>query len=211
MFEYSFSNFHQILTGTRILNFKIIQILSVGCRLFKILRSQFSRKTKIILFIFVRGINLYLSNILCLINSSFFFFFFSFEEYASSVEVHSYILASMVDRDNNVRQDLGALYIYHLWTNVHENSSRIQHPSGTRLKRFFKYFLFINYIDDEDNLLLLLFQNGVLSGLPFICSYFSSVAFCYIADVLITRQILSLTNVRKVFTASCTYSLESTF
>lgn len=76
MFEYSFSNSHQILTGTRILNFKIIQILSVGCRLFKILRSQFSRKTKIILFIFVRGINLYLSNILCLINS--FFFFFSF-------------------------------------------------------------------------------------------------------------------------------------
>ncbi|XP_068973711.1 sialin isoform X1 [Bombus flavifrons] len=44
--------------------------------------------------------------------------------------------------------------------------------------------------------------NGVLSGLPFICSYFSSVAFCYIADVLMTRQILSLTNVRKVFTAS---------
>ncbi|CAK9830210.1 Vesicular glutamate transporter 2 [Anthophora retusa] len=44
--------------------------------------------------------------------------------------------------------------------------------------------------------------NGVLSGLPFICSYFSSVAFCYIADVLVTRQIMSLTNVRKVFTAS---------
>lgn len=44
--------------------------------------------------------------------------------------------------------------------------------------------------------------NGVLSGLPFICSYFSSVAFCYVADVLVTRQILSLTNVRKVFTAS---------
>ncbi|XP_012136621.1 sialin isoform X2 [Megachile rotundata] len=43
--------------------------------------------------------------------------------------------------------------------------------------------------------------NGVLSGLPFICSYFSSVAFCYVADVLVTRQILSLTNVRKVFTA----------
>lgn len=74
-----------------------------------------------------------------------------------------------------------------------------------------EHFLFINYIYDEDNLLLLLFQNGVLSGLPFICSYFSSVAFCYIADVLITRQILSLTNVRKVFTVSCTYSLESSF
>lgn len=179
----------------------------------KILRSQFLSRTKIylsiILFIFARGINLY-RYILCLINS--FFFFFSFEEYASSMEVHSYILASMVDRNNHVRQDLGALYIHHLWTNVHENSSRIQHPSGTRLKRSFKHFLFINYIDNEDNLLLLLlFQNGVLSGLPFICSYFSSVAFCYIADVLITRQILSLTNVRKVFTASCTYSLESSF
>ncbi|XP_031842266.1 sialin isoform X1 [Nomia melanderi] len=44
--------------------------------------------------------------------------------------------------------------------------------------------------------------NGVLSGLPFICSYFSSVAFCYVADVLVTRQILSLTNVRKLFTAA---------
>ncbi|XP_076287777.1 sialin [Lasioglossum baleicum] len=44
--------------------------------------------------------------------------------------------------------------------------------------------------------------NGVLSGLPFICSYFSSVLFCYIADVLVTRKIMSLTNVRKIFTAA---------
>lgn len=43
--------------------------------------------------------------------------------------------------------------------------------------------------------------NGVLSGAPFICSYLSSVLFCYVADVLVTRQILSLTNVRKIFTA----------
>lgn len=43
--------------------------------------------------------------------------------------------------------------------------------------------------------------NGVLSGLPFICSYLSSVVFCYVADILVNRQILSLTNVRKVFTA----------
>ncbi|XP_015589665.1 sialin [Cephus cinctus] len=43
--------------------------------------------------------------------------------------------------------------------------------------------------------------NGVLSGAPFICSYLSSVVFCYVADVLVTRQILSLTNVRKIFTA----------
>ncbi|XP_012276355.1 sialin [Orussus abietinus] len=43
--------------------------------------------------------------------------------------------------------------------------------------------------------------NGLLSGAPFICSYLSSVVFCYVADVLVTRQILSLTNVRKIFTA----------
>ncbi|KAF2897077.1 hypothetical protein ILUMI_09104 [Ignelater luminosus] len=44
-------------------------------------------------------------------------------------------------------------------------------------------------------------KNGVLSGSPFICSYLASVAFCYIADKLVTRNILSLTNVRKIFTA----------
>lgn len=43
--------------------------------------------------------------------------------------------------------------------------------------------------------------NGWLSGLPFICSYISSVIFCYIADIIVTRNILSLTNVRKLFTA----------
>ncbi|XP_014213178.1 sialin [Copidosoma floridanum] len=43
--------------------------------------------------------------------------------------------------------------------------------------------------------------NGVLSGAPFICSYFGSVVFCYIADLLVTKQLLSLTNVRKIFTA----------
>ncbi|GLV37066.1 Major Facilitator Superfamily Transporter 17 [Carabus blaptoides fortunei] len=44
-------------------------------------------------------------------------------------------------------------------------------------------------------------ENGVLSGAPFICSYLSSVVFCYMADKLVTRGILSLTNVRKIFTA----------
>ncbi|XP_034938553.1 sialin [Chelonus insularis] len=43
--------------------------------------------------------------------------------------------------------------------------------------------------------------NGLLSGAPFICSYLSSVVFCYVADVLVTRQIMTLTNVRKLFTA----------
>ncbi|KAI4454412.1 solute carrier family 17 [Holotrichia oblita] len=43
--------------------------------------------------------------------------------------------------------------------------------------------------------------NGVLSGAPFICSYLASVLFCYIADKLVTKNIMSLTNVRKLFTA----------
>ncbi|OXU18224.1 hypothetical protein TSAR_015894 [Trichomalopsis sarcophagae] len=43
--------------------------------------------------------------------------------------------------------------------------------------------------------------NGILSGAPFICSYFSSVVFCWVADLLVRKQILSLTNVRKIFTA----------
>lgn len=44
-------------------------------------------------------------------------------------------------------------------------------------------------------------KNGVLSGAPFLCSYVSSVFFCYIADVLVTKKCLTLTNVRKIFTA----------
>lgn len=43
--------------------------------------------------------------------------------------------------------------------------------------------------------------NGVLSGTPFLCSYLSSVVFCYIADYLVKRDRMTLTNVRKVFTA----------
>ena len=45
-------------------------------------------------------------------------------------------------------------------------------------------------------------KNGVLSGLPFLCSYLSSVVFCYIADWLVKHRILTLTNVRKLMTAS---------
>ncbi|KAF5282674.1 hypothetical protein FQA39_LY17534 [Lamprigera yunnana] len=44
-------------------------------------------------------------------------------------------------------------------------------------------------------------KNGLLSGAPFVCSYIASVLFCYIADKLVCHQILSLTNVRKLFTA----------
>lgn len=45
-------------------------------------------------------------------------------------------------------------------------------------------------------------SNGLLSGLPFLCSYISSVFFCYAADKLVCNQIISLTNVRKIFTAA---------
>lgn len=44
-------------------------------------------------------------------------------------------------------------------------------------------------------------QNGLLSGTPFLCSYFSSVLFCYVADLFVKRKVMSLTNVRKLFTA----------
>ncbi|XP_018361366.1 PREDICTED: sialin-like isoform X3 [Trachymyrmex cornetzi] len=43
--------------------------------------------------------------------------------------------------------------------------------------------------------------NGILSGAPFICSYLSSVVFCYVADLLVTRQIMTLITVRKINTA----------
>lgn len=45
-------------------------------------------------------------------------------------------------------------------------------------------------------------SNGIMSGLPFLCSYLSSVVFCYIADGLLKYELVSLTNVRKIMTAS---------
>lgn len=44
-------------------------------------------------------------------------------------------------------------------------------------------------------------ENGILSGLPFLCSYVSSVVFCWAADRLVTSERMRLTNVRKLFTA----------
>ncbi|KAF5281873.1 hypothetical protein FQR65_LT14517 [Abscondita terminalis] len=44
-------------------------------------------------------------------------------------------------------------------------------------------------------------KNGLLSGAPFVCSYVASVFFCYVADKLVNKRIMSLTNVRKLFTA----------
>ncbi|KAL4108027.1 hypothetical protein QTP88_018285 [Uroleucon formosanum] len=44
-------------------------------------------------------------------------------------------------------------------------------------------------------------KNGFMNGAPFLCSYLSSVVFCYAADFIIARNLMSLTNVRKMFTA----------
>lgn len=43
--------------------------------------------------------------------------------------------------------------------------------------------------------------NGFLSGMPFICSYIASVFFCSLADKMVLNNWMSLTNVRKLFTA----------
>lgn len=51
-------------------------------------------------------------------------------------------------------------------------------------------------------------QNGLMNGMPFLCSYFASVMFCYVADQLIIHKILTLTNIRKIFTALCKYHIE---
>lgn len=45
-------------------------------------------------------------------------------------------------------------------------------------------------------------ENGLLSGTPFLCSYVSSVFFCWAADWLVTSGRMRLTPVRKLFTAA---------
>ncbi|SPP81601.1 sialin isoform X1 [Drosophila guanche] len=73
----------------------------------------------------------------------------------------------------------------------------------TTFGRIFLHYIFIvNGPTFMGNVLKFNFEtNGFLSGMPFICSYFSSVLFCYIADKFILYKVLSLTNVRKLFTA----------
>lgn len=44
-------------------------------------------------------------------------------------------------------------------------------------------------------------ENGWLSGGPFLCSYLSSVVFCWLADWLVSRAKWKLLTVRKLFTA----------
>ncbi|XP_041451664.1 sialin isoform X2 [Drosophila obscura] len=73
----------------------------------------------------------------------------------------------------------------------------------TTFGRIFLHYIFIvNGPTFMGNVLKFNFEtNGFLSGMPFICSYFSSVLFCYIADKFILYKVLNLTNVRKLFTA----------
>ncbi|KAH8408177.1 hypothetical protein KR222_006605, partial [Zaprionus bogoriensis] len=73
----------------------------------------------------------------------------------------------------------------------------------TTFGRIFVHYVFIVAGPSfMKNILKFAFEtNGILSGMPFLCSYISSVLFCYIADKLLQYQILTLTSVRKVFTA----------
>lgn len=66
--------------------------------------------------------------------------FLLFKEHVGPMGFHSQILASVVYRDYHIRKDMGALYLHHLWTNVHEDSSRIQHPSGTYVFKILRLF-----------------------------------------------------------------------
>ena len=42
-------------------------------------------------------------------------------------------------------------------------------------------------------------KNGLLSALPFLLRYFGGIILCRIADYLVTRKLLSTTNVRRIF------------
>lgn len=64
------------------------------------------------------------------------------------MEFHSQILASMVYWDYHIWKDMGALHLHYIWTNVHEDSPRIQHPSGmfkTLSSHLVKYHLIMNF------------------------------------------------------------------
>lgn len=45
--------------------------------------------------------------------------------HAGTVEGDPYFVAGVVDRNHDVRQDMGALRLYHSWTNVHEDGLRV--------------------------------------------------------------------------------------
>lgn len=49
-----------------------------------------------------------------------------------------------------------------------------------------------------ERLIFISFQNGVYSALPYIAMYFSALLFGYLADMCVTKNILSIANVRRV-------------
>lgn len=73
----------------------------------------------------------------------------------------------------------------------------------TTFGRIWIHYVFIIYGPNfMQNILQFQYKaNGFLSGMPFICSYISSVIFCYIADKMVDKKWMTLTNVRKLFTA----------
>ncbi|XP_037043314.1 sialin isoform X2 [Bradysia coprophila] len=73
----------------------------------------------------------------------------------------------------------------------------------TTFGRIWVHYTFIMYgpMYMKDILKFSIQENGLLSGTPFLCSYISSVLFCWIADYLMTKELMTLTNIRKMFTA----------
>ncbi|XP_014234193.1 sialin [Trichogramma pretiosum] len=73
----------------------------------------------------------------------------------------------------------------------------------TTFGRIWVHYVFIvNGPKYMENVLGLNIQtNGILNGLPFILSYITSVGFCWVGDVLVRSNTMSLLNVRKLFTA----------
>lgn len=73
----------------------------------------------------------------------------------------------------------------------------------TTFGRIWVHYTFIMYgpMYMKDILKFSIQENGLLSGTPFLCSYVSSVIFCWMADYIMTRGWMSLTNIRKIFTA----------
>ena len=42
-------------------------------------------------------------------------------------------------------------------------------------------------------------KNGLLSGLPFLCRYFGGIIICRVADYIVSKNLLTTTNIRRIF------------
>lgn len=113
--------------------------------------------------------------------------------------------SGMVHWYNNIWPDMGSLYIHNIWSILHEDDIRLQYTKSKfiKLNLLSRIFLISHDKLNYSKALCLKLQNGFMNGAPFLCSYLSSVVFCYAADFIISRNLMSLTNVRKMFTAIC--------